>query len=593
MRVLFLCLTLHLVQVRAQFRGFSSSRSSPNHDLLKQIVDHTPEEEEEATFPRFGGRRTSILDRARSRPSGLSGFQRPRPKFKSSIPRFGSGANSLNVVTQDDEDVCEDLRSENDLLKKLVEQLTKQQKAAEAKEKLLQSKLQGGAGAGPLSLISEALRSRLGVNNPAAGVNNPFLPGFNERGIRRVLTQEPQVTTSTIVTTTSYESLITSSVTRDLSVLFQGRYSTTYVLDTVIETSTITDTLTSVVTITPSLPQLNSPQLNTINYNADIKLPTSNHKRVKSFNTKTETPEGLDSFETLRGYLDKFQKKTSTPGPSTTTRRPLIARLKHESRLKSFKRPNLFANRDLIKDRISSSLVNAVEETTSTTQLEPSFSYTSSSYPPVQPYNTHTAQAIQQAQAQATSSAVDVVSMIVNVASNVRVATAEETSTIETVTLQTVTSVSQNVEPAIISEPSIETIKTVLPVPVVQTGVPIPVQSSIVTVYISGSVPGVFTTSLSTVFYNGAPPATTTAAALTNDDGVNTENDIIDNERAKRHAKIAIAPTRTVKLDQEITEEYFDLIESSLNSLVEGGECKGQETVTVTKTVSQCSAVFL
>ena len=29
-------------------------------------------------------------------------------------------------------------RSENDLLKKLVEQLTKQQKAAEAKEKLLQ-----------------------------------------------------------------------------------------------------------------------------------------------------------------------------------------------------------------------------------------------------------------------------------------------------------------------------------------------------------------------------------------------------------------------------------------------------------------------
>ena len=100
-----------------------------------------------------------------------------------------------------------------------------------------------------------------------------------------------------------------------------------------------------------------------------------------------------------------------------------------------------------------------------------------------------------------------------------------------------------------------------------------------------------FTTSLSTVFYNGAPPATTTAA-LSNDDATNTENDIIDNDRAKRHAKIAIAPTRTVKLDQEITEEYFDLIESSLNSLVEGGECKGQETVTVTKTVSQCS-VFL
>ena len=35
--------------------------------------------------------------------------------------------------------------------------------------------------------------------------------------------------------TPSYESLYTTSVTRDLSVLFQGRYSTTFVLDTVIE----------------------------------------------------------------------------------------------------------------------------------------------------------------------------------------------------------------------------------------------------------------------------------------------------------------------------------------------------------------------
>ena len=107
-----------------------------------------------------------------------------------------------------------------------------------------------------------------------------------------------------------------------------------------------------------------------------------------------------------------------------------------------------------------------------------------------------------------------------------------------------------------------------------------------------GSVPGVFTTSLSTVFYDGAPPATTTAAPLTNDDATNTENDIIDNERAKRHAKVAIAPTRTVKLEQEITEEYFDLIESSLNTLVEDVECKGRETVTVTKTVSQCSILL-
>lgn len=43
--------------------------------------------------------------------------------------------------------------------------------------------------------------------------------------------------TSNIYTlsTPSYESLYTTSVTRDLSVLFQGRYSTTFVLDTIIE----------------------------------------------------------------------------------------------------------------------------------------------------------------------------------------------------------------------------------------------------------------------------------------------------------------------------------------------------------------------
>ena len=56
--------------------------------------------------------------------------------------------------------------------------------------------------------------------------------------------------TSNICTlsTPSYESLYTTSVTRDLSVLFQGRYSTTFVLDTVIEV-----TLNSVVC--PVVPQ--------------------------------------------------------------------------------------------------------------------------------------------------------------------------------------------------------------------------------------------------------------------------------------------------------------------------------------------------
>ena len=133
MQFFYLIFTLHFVHLRGQFRGFSSSRSGSNHDLLKQIVDTTPEEEEEQQFSRFGGRRTSILDRARNRPS-IGSFPRTRPRFKPSIPRFG--ANSLNVVTAEEEDQCQDLRSENELLKQLVDKLTKQQQAVEAKEKL-------------------------------------------------------------------------------------------------------------------------------------------------------------------------------------------------------------------------------------------------------------------------------------------------------------------------------------------------------------------------------------------------------------------------------------------------------------------------
>ena len=148
MRLLCLCLSLVALQTsEAQFRGFSNPRSNGNHDLLKQIVDHTPEEETEHRLTRFGGggQRSSILDRARSRPNTftpLAQRSRSRPRFTPSVPRFGSGANNLNLVTVEEEeaagDTCEDLRAENELLKQLVESLQKQQQKSEAREKLLQ-----------------------------------------------------------------------------------------------------------------------------------------------------------------------------------------------------------------------------------------------------------------------------------------------------------------------------------------------------------------------------------------------------------------------------------------------------------------------
>ena len=64
------------------------------------------------------------------------------------MPRFGSGATSLNVVTHHQQQQqqagcrCQELRAENELLKQLVDTLTKQHKAAEDKVNLLQVCLQ-------------------------------------------------------------------------------------------------------------------------------------------------------------------------------------------------------------------------------------------------------------------------------------------------------------------------------------------------------------------------------------------------------------------------------------------------------------------
>ena len=72
-------------------------------------------------------------------------------------------------------------------------------------------------------------------------------------------------------------------------------------------------------------------------------------------NLSKMSPESLDSFETLRGYLAQFQKKASAT-TTTLKPKPLIAKLKQESRLKSFRRPNLFApRRNLIKVSTTSS----------------------------------------------------------------------------------------------------------------------------------------------------------------------------------------------------------------------------------------------
>lgn len=472
----------HCLLISGQFRQFQRP-STNNHDLLKQIVKSTPDDVARLA-DRLGDRRTSILDRARFRPKSLrKPFERP------SSPRVSpSRSRSCD---------CEDVRTENDLLKQLVDKLTKQVEASEQRVQQQSS---------PLSLISEALKTRLGLAPVSKNGLNPFLPGSNERGIRRVVSQAEPVT-STILITTSYQSLVTSSVTRDISILFQGRYSTTHVLDSVIQTSTITDTITSLVEITPSV-TLPVVQANTLalllNKLQEQNIPEADRSFSQIRTTTSEKPERLDSFETLKGYLNRIKtgkppfkrpslilNKVTTEGDQNDEKEKEV-----EVQTQNNYRANLFGRRNLLKEKISSSIYRTHQPS-----IEPS----------IEPSPTEVSPA---------PTVTESPSLVVNVASSVRVEEGEE------------------------EEPEVRT--------------------SVVTLYLSGSVPGVFSTSLQTVILPSEG----------------------ESQRYRREA-VEILPTRSLEAP-EMTDSYWDLIESSLNSL--GGDSDSERvTVTITRTLYQAS----
>ena len=226
------------------------------------------------------------------------------------------------------------------------------------------------------------------------------------------------------------------------------------------QTSTITDQVTSVITISPSSPQ--HQQLNT-------RDPATLPEQPRSFNNH-QTKDSLDSFETLRGYLNQFKSNiiqekepsttTTTSTPPTTT--PVDVLKKHLGRRKNLYKARFFSpNKDFIKQQISSSLYGPSEVT-----LEPSFHISSSSSVSsslvieTSPITGHTS----------------VQSIIINVASSVRVETAETSNHVEI----------RDESSAIVSDAPVS-----------------PVSSSVVTLFLSGSVPGVFSTSLSTLYYPG------------------------------------------------------------------------------------------
>ena len=314
-----------------------------------------------------------------------------------------------------------------------------------------------------------------------------------------------------------------------------------------LQTSTITDLVTSVVTITPSPPQPLLQQLNT----GSLQLEEA-RSQARPHKLGPVTPaENLDSFETLHAYLDRFQSAQQSPAPAPapapatppatpTTRRPLIARLRGRSQL----RANLLApKRNLIKERISASLYSAMESASA------SFSSSTSASAQLQ-----SGLATAAPSSQVTTAPPPSFSVVVSVASSVRVGgggggAGAGTDEVAVITASPVTAETATTEASV--EASTEG----------------GASSSVVTVYLSGSVPGVFSTSLSTVYYSEGGP-----------------------QRRRRHAtpQAVILPTRTVQAEAEETG-YWELVQSGLNTLAR--EEAATVTVTTTTTLTLCTPV--
>lgn len=371
--------------------------------------------------------------------------------------------------------------------------------------------------------------------------------------------------------------------------------------------------MSSVVTITPSQPLILPQQLNTLNFNPEKLGLGPRPEENRSFgatsfhngNALNRQQDSLDSFEALQAYLSKFQQSSisqNTPPPTeatttsttTTTQKSLISRLK--ARKNAYRARFFKPKTNLIKAAISSSLYSAslVSSSSSSVRLESSLVTVSSV----------------SSASLATSpipSPVFSTNVVINVASNVRVAGAGDT--VVTVTPALVTSTQTEVHTSVSSavsdgdesddsddddqseeelsldyddiiaidnakakEEQSATVQTILPLP---AGPDIVTKSSVITVYLSGSVPGVFSTSLSTIVYPGFR------------DEVTEDTEVID--RKKRHVEAIIQPSRTVHLDTtEIREDHEDIIESGLNDILHDSCGDKRVTVTVTSTVSYC-----
>lgn len=200
----------------------------------------------------------SILERARARLRGQSSVSRPLPSSRlakqTPAPRFP------HIQTKRNNQVggaCQALKTENRLLKQLLS--LKQ----DSQEDNSISPLTALDVVGQLQAESRTQEQLvLNPNSPTATDEPNFIDLLNqnnngneleqqERQIRSILVT-PTPTITTAIKTTSYETTVETNITRKIPLLHRGRQIITTIIDPTSEVISTTETLTSTRTVTPS-----------------------------------------------------------------------------------------------------------------------------------------------------------------------------------------------------------------------------------------------------------------------------------------------------------------------------------------------------
>jgi len=233
-----ICGLLVTYSVQQDTAWFKSRDRNNKIDLLKQILV-----ENSGRGNRLKEKERSIFNRvSSSNANRLPHSFRPTPQGRSNSLSIGN----RNRVRND----CEDLIAENKLLKQLLSNAQAKRKQTDqlipgvnsldlnTLQPLLQHQGQSSSPR-PLPLSPIALLTNALKNS--AQVTSP--KNREERGA---------VELSTIIQTKSYETYIIAEETKDISLKFKGKWKTTPIIQTITQTSRITEIQSTVITITPT-----------------------------------------------------------------------------------------------------------------------------------------------------------------------------------------------------------------------------------------------------------------------------------------------------------------------------------------------------